>query len=368
MNRSRGEAIDPGQPSLIVQHGNTPRKWRPLKADLTVVGRARTCDIELASEQVAPVHCIIACIGDSWLIRDCGSPVGTYVNGQLVHEIILTHGDEIQLGTFSFTTHLPDSPSLPSPASAHVVQSPPVHASPRSRQRLAKLALKLRRRLHEAQARLAAQLTPSAPRAEPVQADPIAQPRICESESGARQVEVDRQFANEREAISEACACLTARVERAERDLALRVEETEVEIKKALDQVKQKCEEMLRDASVRPEPRASLETENEIPNPEAPSVEDDGPASPDSTPIPSEEIEKLNQRGKELDAFAAHLKRERLQIRERQKELAGERVRLTQLTQTLTQERENRRREEPSALRKPPALERQSNNATLSST
>src|ERR1700688_2278377 len=106
MNRTRGEANDLGQPSLIVQHGNTPRKWRPLKADVTVVGRARTCDIELASEQVAPVHCIIARTSDSWLIGDCGSPVGTYVNGQLVHEIVLTHGDEIQLGTFSFTIHL----------------------------------------------------------------------------------------------------------------------------------------------------------------------------------------------------------------------------------------------------------------------
>src|SRR5216683_2899243 len=159
MTRTRSEIIDPSQPSLIVQHGNTPRKWRQLKNDVVLIGRARTCDVELASDQIAPVHCVLARVGGMWLLRDCGSPVGTHVNGDLVQAIILRHGDEVQVGTFTFTTHFPENAA----ATEAPPSEPPAgkHSSDRSRRKLVKLALKLRRRLHDAQARIAE--TPAAP-------------------------------------------------------------------------------------------------------------------------------------------------------------------------------------------------------------
>jgi predicted component of type VI protein secretion system len=337
MTRIRDNAIDPSQPSLIVQHGNTPKKWRPLKADVTVIGRARTCDMELASDQIAPVHCILAHAGGKWLLRDCGSPVGTHVNGELVHEIILKHGDEIQIGTFSFTTHFAEGAATaesPEPAPEGRIQRDC------SRRKLATLALNLRRRLRDAQARIteAQALAPPALPAEFAQQTEALQAKIRDYDLRLCRLEqAERALALDRETINEGYACLTARAERTECDLARRKAETEIEIRTASEQLNQRRQEMLAETASH------------------------------SVPALTEESVRLNLRRKELGAFASHLRRERLRIRDREMELAVERVRLAKLAQSFAQDREHRRKDETSALRKPIFLTRQATSPTAAS-
>jgi hypothetical protein len=347
MTRSKSEILDPTLPSLIVQHGNTPRKWRQLKTDLVIIGRTRTCDVELASDLIAPVHCVLARIDGKWLLRDCGSPVGTHVNGELVQEIVLHHGDEVQFGTFSFTTHFPEPVEA---AEAPPAKAPAAQRTPeRSRRNLVQLALKLRRRLRDAQARIAVVQPSPPPTALPVdivQQTEAIEARVREYELRVNRLEdAERELAINRDALNGACSCLATKVERSERDLTRRKEQTEVEIKKAWDQLKEKCQGLLTEAASTSKPNGPFESGRNS----------------------AEEIERLNQRGKELDAFAAHLRRERLQIRDREMELAKERVRLVQLAHAQSQDREHRRKDETSALRKPVFLTRPASSPTSAS-
>ena len=93
-------------PALIVTHGSTKKKRRPLAKDLIVLGRGPGCDIGLVSPEVANVHCILTRQPTGWTIRDC-SGRATRVNGHTITEAPLRDGDSIQIGTFSFEAYLP---------------------------------------------------------------------------------------------------------------------------------------------------------------------------------------------------------------------------------------------------------------------
>jgi hypothetical protein len=116
------DRLDPSRPALIVTYGTTSRKHRALDRDVVVVGRAPGCDVALASPEVAPVHCILARGPQGWRVRDCSGRGGTRVNGTVVVEGPLKHGDTLQVGAFSFEAHLPEP--MPEPGAAE----PPVAA------------------------------------------------------------------------------------------------------------------------------------------------------------------------------------------------------------------------------------------------
>ncbi|MBI1917104.1 MAG: FHA domain-containing protein [Planctomycetes bacterium] len=155
MRNEEKEPID-GTPALVITYGNAARKVRPLDADLLVMGRSPVCDIHLVSPDVAPVHCVLVRRSSGWLLRDCSGRPGTRVNGRAVQETELEDGDVIQVGAFSFEARLPVDPAgkgaLPVPVLIERLQ--------RSRRRLGRLALRLRKRLgdrfllHQASARL----------------------------------------------------------------------------------------------------------------------------------------------------------------------------------------------------------------------
>jgi pSer/pThr/pTyr-binding forkhead associated (FHA) protein len=157
MRKEREAPFDPSQPALVVTYGNTTRKHRPLDRDLLVLGRAACCDFGLVSPEVAPVHCVIIRAGDGWRIRDCTGRGGTRLNGKAIHEERLSDGDTLQIGTFSFQLNLPrgDAPQVPGPPvepsqfvndRADVAK---VRRLQRSRERLARRALSMRRQLRE---------------------------------------------------------------------------------------------------------------------------------------------------------------------------------------------------------------------------
>ena len=150
MAREREDKLDPTQPTLIVQHGNTPRKYRRLDKEALILGRAAGCDLVLEAPEVAPVHCVIVRTADGWRVRDCTGRGGARINGQSVQDEALCDEDVLQVGSFSFAFHLPPERRRVRVAEAGRLQ--------RSRQAFARLALRLRGRLRQAAADVAARV------------------------------------------------------------------------------------------------------------------------------------------------------------------------------------------------------------------
>jgi serine phosphatase RsbU (regulator of sigma subunit) len=62
------------------------------------IGRRGTNDLQLTGTDVSRLHAEILSNNGQYLVRDCGSRCGTYVNGAQVTEKRLAHGDKIQVG------------------------------------------------------------------------------------------------------------------------------------------------------------------------------------------------------------------------------------------------------------------------------
>src|SRR5947208_2787722 len=109
MKRRSNLGMDKTQPALLVQHGNTAQKHRPLDRAGVTLGQARGCDIELDAPEVSSIHCIITRGPDGLYIRDCNSRMGTRINGERIREAYLHDTDILQVGPFSFQVYLPAS-------------------------------------------------------------------------------------------------------------------------------------------------------------------------------------------------------------------------------------------------------------------
>jgi hypothetical protein len=147
------DRLDKTEPGLIVRTGNTTRKHISLARSGITLGRARGCDIQLEAPDVSAVHCVITRGAAGVFIRDCGSRLGTKVNGQKIEEAPLHTTDVVQVGSFSFEVYLPwaQTPRDVNSATLDACKSQLGRAE-KSRERLAGLALHLRKKLHEARA------------------------------------------------------------------------------------------------------------------------------------------------------------------------------------------------------------------------
>jgi pSer/pThr/pTyr-binding forkhead associated (FHA) protein len=70
-----------------------------------MIGRGEECDIILDGLTVSRVHCEIVCCGTVFLLRDT-SRNGTFVNGERVHQVQLSDGDQIRIGQNILLVHL----------------------------------------------------------------------------------------------------------------------------------------------------------------------------------------------------------------------------------------------------------------------
>jgi pSer/pThr/pTyr-binding forkhead associated (FHA) protein len=91
-----------GPGELILQTGRQAGARRPLGAPTTFLGRHNTCDIRLNDDGVAPMHCVFIAGPDGLQVRDLGSTLGTYVNGDRTEIAWLRHGDILNIGPFQF--------------------------------------------------------------------------------------------------------------------------------------------------------------------------------------------------------------------------------------------------------------------------
>ncbi len=62
------------------------------------IGRRETNDLQLAGSEVSREHAEIVTDGDHCVLHDRGSRFGTFVNGEIVSDIILKPGDRVRLG------------------------------------------------------------------------------------------------------------------------------------------------------------------------------------------------------------------------------------------------------------------------------
>ena len=66
---------------------------------VTVIGRSRRCDIVLTDANVSRQHAEIRRQDNGFMLLDLGSTNGTRVNRRDVKQVVLQHGDRIELGT-----------------------------------------------------------------------------------------------------------------------------------------------------------------------------------------------------------------------------------------------------------------------------
>jgi len=73
-----------------------------LTEPVTVIGRSRRCDIVLTDANVSRQHAEIRRQDDGFMLLDLGSTNGTRLNRRDVKQVVLQHGDRIELGTTEF--------------------------------------------------------------------------------------------------------------------------------------------------------------------------------------------------------------------------------------------------------------------------
>jgi pSer/pThr/pTyr-binding forkhead associated (FHA) protein len=94
------DALRPGTALLVVLRGpNTGARFL-LDDDLVVTGRHPDSDIFLDDVTVSRKHATFRREGGDFHVHDVGSLNGTYVNRQIVDDVRLQTGDEVQIGKF----------------------------------------------------------------------------------------------------------------------------------------------------------------------------------------------------------------------------------------------------------------------------
>jgi len=96
---------------LVVLAGPDEGRVFPLGADHIYLGRSRATHTQLIDPHVSRVHCEIKSVGENYVLTDCESPGGSFVNGKRVSQHELRPGDLIRIGA----THLQfmDDPGTP---------------------------------------------------------------------------------------------------------------------------------------------------------------------------------------------------------------------------------------------------------------
>ena len=94
--------IPEGSSGLVIIKGpNIGDKFLINKSKLTI-GRNLESDIFLDDITVSRKHAVIKRSGNDFLIKDLVSLNGSYVNGDIVNNVILKNGDRIQIGKYIF--------------------------------------------------------------------------------------------------------------------------------------------------------------------------------------------------------------------------------------------------------------------------
>lgn len=86
--------------TLVVRAGAQAGERFVLREVLTRLGRHPASEISLDDITVSRRHAEITREGRRYVVRDVGSLNGTYVNQERIDDVVLQHGDEVQIGKF----------------------------------------------------------------------------------------------------------------------------------------------------------------------------------------------------------------------------------------------------------------------------
>lgn len=104
-DQSAVEALPAGSALLIVQRGPNSGARFLLDSKQTSAGRSPKADIFLDDVTVSRRHCEFLSSDGGFVVRDCGSLNGTYVNRERTDYAQLRAGDEVQIGKYRLTYH-----------------------------------------------------------------------------------------------------------------------------------------------------------------------------------------------------------------------------------------------------------------------
>jgi pSer/pThr/pTyr-binding forkhead associated (FHA) protein len=99
------DALPTGSALLVVARGPNAGARFLLDSERTTAGRHPDADIFLDDVTVSRKHAEFLREGDRFRLRDVGSLNGTYVNRERVDELVLSAGDEVQIGKYRMTFH-----------------------------------------------------------------------------------------------------------------------------------------------------------------------------------------------------------------------------------------------------------------------
>ena len=73
-----------------------------IEKDEFIIGRSPESDVLLDDITVSRKHALLKKDGNDYRLHDAGSLNGSYLNGNIVEEAILSNGDRIQIGKYIF--------------------------------------------------------------------------------------------------------------------------------------------------------------------------------------------------------------------------------------------------------------------------
>ena len=98
---------------LIINGANRGTRYEIASDQDVVIGRSVGCSLRLDDSEVSRQHARIAHNGASFVLTDLGSANGSRVNGHVVKERILCHGDSLQFGSYALLFQMTGSDQPP---------------------------------------------------------------------------------------------------------------------------------------------------------------------------------------------------------------------------------------------------------------
>lgn len=95
---SFSEFADRFDATLVVLTGDLQGNDYPIKQSTTVLGRGPGADLTFSCETLSRQHASLDFTDGGLRLRDLGSLNGVRINGALVEQIELDHGDKFQIG------------------------------------------------------------------------------------------------------------------------------------------------------------------------------------------------------------------------------------------------------------------------------
>lgn len=97
-----------------------------------VIGHNADVQLDLDSDKVSPIHCLIELRDNGYYVCDLGSSSGTFKNGQAILDEMISSGDEIEIGPFKvvFFVGVPKPKVIPGAVAAKTENPSPAVLTP----------------------------------------------------------------------------------------------------------------------------------------------------------------------------------------------------------------------------------------------